>query len=37
MTKYFRYQYGVTYVNPFVIVHSRYSKKQHLILAKFFY
>jgi len=35
-TKYVRYQNGVTYVNLSVIVHSRNSNKQHLILTKFY-
>jgi len=36
ITKYFRYQYGVTRVNPFGIVHLHNFNKQHSILAKFY-
>jgi len=35
MTKYLRYQYGVTYVNHSVNVHFRNSNKKKLIPAKF--
>ena len=36
ITKYLRYQYGVTQINSAVSVHLRNFNKQHLILAKFY-
>jgi len=36
MTKYLRYQYGVTQVNFFLDVHLRNSNKQRMILATFY-
>jgi len=36
MTQYLRYQYGVTCVNPSVIVHLCDFDKRHLILAKLY-
>ena len=35
-TKYLRYQYGITQVNPPVTLHLRNSNKQQLILTKFY-
>jgi len=35
-TKYLRYQYGITQVNPSVIVHSCNFYEQDLILTKFY-
>jgi len=36
ITKYIRYQYGVTQVNPSVSVHLRNSNEQQMILTKFY-
>jgi len=36
LTKYFRYQWGITQVNSSVKLHLRNSNKQQLILTKFY-